>query len=330
MKIPKLSKKPLVSIVIPAYIVSARFSEDLRKFDLLTYPNYEILVICDKKIQLPKVKNIRLIVTKAGHTTGPAEKRDIALRHAKGEICAYIDDDAYPDPTWLTQAIELFRTYPVIVALGGPGVTPPEDPYLAQISGIVYESDLTSGKLKFRFTNAHQKRQYMTDWPAYNLFIKTNVLKSVGGWESTFYGGEDTFVCLKLLKYGKMLYDPDVVVYHHRRPLFSQYLRQISNVGVHRGYFFKRYPETSRSLFYCLPLLLTIGFWLLVMMSIISLPARLIFGLVFLIFYSMAYGSVSGKTNVFGSLLASLGVILTHMAYGWGFLNGLLTDHMVR
>jgi hypothetical protein len=155
-------------------------------------------------------------------------------------------------------------------------------------------------------------------------------MKKVGGWGSTFYGGEDTYICMKMLNYGRMIYDPKVIVYHHRRPLFYQHLKQIFNVGVHRGYFFKRYPETSRQLLYLLPTTLTLGFWVLFILSLFNVIALALFLFFFGIFFGIALSSVLDKEDILGTLVASFGIVTTHMAYGIGFIKGLFTNRLLR
>ena len=49
----------------------------------------------------------------------PAEKRDRGVRESNGEIVAIIDDDAYPESDWLTNAVRHFEN-PDIAAVGGP------------------------------------------------------------------------------------------------------------------------------------------------------------------------------------------------------------------
>lgn len=329
MKRTITNNTPLVSIIIPLYVVCDRFFKDLKKFDTLLYPNYELLVVSDKKVTLPKVKYARLIVTGLKQT-GPAEKRDIALAQAKGSICAFIDDDAYPDPAWLTVAIRHFVRNKDIIAVGGPGVTPPDDGRMAKLGGLVYESDYTSGGIKMRFYSLGTRSKEVMDWPAYNLFIRTGIMKKVGGWGSTFYGGEDTYICLKMLEYGRMIYEPKAIVYHHRRPLFYPHMKQIFNVGVHRGFFFKKYPETSRQFIYFIPAILTFGFWSMVIASFFSHTIVSIFLLLFGIFFGMAFSTVQNKTDFTGAVLASFGIFATHMAYGTGFIKGLFTENLTR
>lgn len=321
-----MKKYPKVSIIIPLYVITPRFFIDLKKFKKLDYPDYEIIVVSDKKVEIKDPK-VRVILT-GQKRTGPAEKRDIAIEQAKGEICAFIDDDAYPHKNWLKNAIKHFR-HPEIVGVGGPGVTPKEDEYWEQLTGLVYESFFCGGHARHRFTK--MKMRFVEDYPAYNLLVRKNILKEVGGYGTHFYGGEDTFLCLKIIKKGyKILYDPEVVVYHHRRALFVPYLKQIANIGKHRGYFAKKFPETSRSLSYVTPSILTIGFFLGFLLSIFNPQVRVsYFGLLGL-FLLLAILSVIKKTNIINALVVSIGIISTHLTYGFMFIRGLLEKDLRR
>ncbi len=321
-------KKPFVSIIIPLYIISERFFEDLKKYNKINYSNLEIIVVSDKKIILSKLNNnIKFILTHEKQT-GPAEKRDLALKYAKGEICAFIDDDAYPDSNWLKNAVIEFKN-PNISAVGGPGLTPPEDGFWEQITGLVYSSFFCGGFSQYRFVK--RKKRFVVDYPAYNLFVRTDILKKVGGYGTYFYGGEDTFLCLKLIKAGyKILYSPNVVVYHHRRPLFFDYLKQIANVGKHRGYFAKRFPETSAYYWYFIPASLSFGFFLLLFISLFNFQIRMIFISLLLLFFTLAWSSVINKAPILNSFLAAIGVLLTHIVYGTFFVKGFTLKKLDR
>ena len=80
----------------------------------------------------------------------PAEKRNIGINAAKGDLVAFIDDDAYPDAHWLEYAVKYFGDES-IGAVGGPGVTPPGDGFLARAGGRVYYSLLVSGNYRYRY-----------------------------------------------------------------------------------------------------------------------------------------------------------------------------------
>lgn len=322
-------KQPLISIIIPLHWGLKpenleRFLWDLRKYIKLNYKKFEIILVTEKKVSLPHIsKRINnLVINKS---CGPAEKRDFALKYARGDICAFIDDDAYPAKNWLKSAIINFRDKNII-AVGGSGITPKEDSFMQKLGGLVYESIFISWGFQERFIIGKKKRVY--DWPAYNLLVRTKILKEVGGYGNFFYGGEDTFLCLKLLQKGILIYEPKAFVYHHRRPLFLPHLKQILNVGVHRGYFARVFPKTSRGLIYFMPSILTSGFIILLILSIYSKFIMLVFLTIFSAFLLISFISVLPKTNILGAILSSVGVVLTHVVYGVGFMKGFVIKEL--
>jgi hypothetical protein len=107
--------------------------------------------------------------------------------------------------------------------------------------------------LRFRFRPVAPVRD-VDDLPAYNLFVRTETLREIGGWGSKLYGGEDTMTCLRLVQSGyRLVYDPGVLVFHHRRPILLPLVRQVANVGRHRGHFARALPATSRRPIYFAP-----------------------------------------------------------------------------
>lgn len=332
-----MNKIPKVSIIIPLYVITDRFFKDFLIYNNLNYSSFEILVVCDKNVQLPKLSRVKVKVILTGKKhTGPAEKRDQAIKLARGEVCAFIDDDAYPDPNWLKNAVKWFKN-PDIVAVGGPGLTPPEDSFSQKLGGYIIESYLCSGGIQNRFYVGEKRGfattpKFVVDWPAYNLLARTSILKKIGGYSSTFYGGEDTLLCLRLIKHGRIICDPEVVVYHHRRNYPFGHSKQISSVGIHRGYFFKRYPETSRSIVYLLPTFLTLGLVMGILLSVLNSRIFLYpFLVLLLFFYLLGFLSVKlHKVDIWSALIASFGIMTTHLVYGTSFIKGLLTKRLVR
>lgn len=325
-----IQKSPFVSIIIPLYVIEDTFFSDLNYFKRLNYRKFEILIVCDKKVELPKIKGLRFQLILTGKKrTGPAEKRDIAIKKARGTICAFIDDDAYPSPKWLKKAIVHFN-HPQIAAVGGPGLTPKEDGYWEQLTGLVYSSFFCGGFAQHRFVK--RRMTFVDDYPAYNLIVRKDVLKEIGGYNSHFYGGEDTFLCLKIIKTGlKILYDPEVVVYHHRRALFVPYLKQIANIGKHRGYFAKKFPETSRRLVYFIPSILSFGLISGLIYSIFNIKIFVLIFLILIIFILLGIFSLTRKSqSLVKCFLASSGIILTHVVYGIFFIRGVLIKDLKR
>jgi glycosyltransferase involved in cell wall biosynthesis len=288
----------------------------------------EVIAVSDQPVEgLPD--GVRVLHTESAHDTSPAEKRDAAAAVARGEFCAFLDDDAYPAPDWIECALARFASDPAIAAIGGPGVTPPASPLRERVGGAFYESPFGSGALRLRFTPIGGVRD-VDDWPAYNFFVRTQALADVGGWASRFYGGEDTKLCLALVQAGhRIVYDPEVVVYHFRRPVFGPHMRQVGNVGRHRGYFFRAYPETSRR-----PIFFAPAAALLAAPAVLAWASRrrgraarvaaLAAG---------GAGAISATALRDGAdapvaVLLPLALAAGHGAYGAGFLRGLATTEI--
>ncbi|PIU41089.1 MAG: hypothetical protein COS99_07055 [Candidatus Omnitrophica bacterium CG07_land_8_20_14_0_80_42_15] len=316
-----------VSIIIPLHNLCDRFKKDFAHFLNLDYPDYEIISVYDNRISFQHERVISITTKK--ENTSPAEKRDLAIKAARGEICAFIDDDAYPDKDWVKNAVKYFDDEKV-GAVGGPGLTPPEDKFLMKAGGLCYESFLGSGPNRYRFVKG--KSRIVDDFPAYNLFVRKSVLDQIGGFGSPFYGGEDTKLCGEIVKFNKnIVYRPDVIVYHHRRPLFRAHLRQIGNVGLHRGYFVKKYPKTSRKLAYFLPTFFAIYFFIS-MLLFISLKVALIFiipVIPMVLFFIFSFADcLRLSKSVSMAFVAVCGISLMHIVYGISFVKGLLTKDL--
>jgi len=314
------SSEPRVSIIIPFYHKRVRYLQELLKgCEKLDYENYEIIVVSNIHFELNSPK-ARIIVTDK-HSQG--EKLDIGITAAKGEICALVGDDTYPRPDWLRNAIKYFIDAEVI-AVGGPGLTPPHNSIMQHASGFVCSSLMGGGFASFRYS-AKQGR-LCDDLPATNLLVRREALLQIGKAFVPFRSGEDTFLCMKLSKLGKkMLYAPDVVVFHHRRPLFRPHARQVWNAAIHRGYFAKRFGGNSRRISYLLPSLGIICVSILFPIAMLMPKAvPLIFSIVGVYAVGVLLSALAVAKSLKLAFIVSLGIILTHLTYGLGFLKGLL------
>ena len=230
----------LVSIIIPVKEVNDYIRESIPRILNLNYDNFEILIFPDLKSKENFAKT-RIIPT---GKIGPAEKRNLSIKYAQGEILAFLDDDAYPCPGWLKNAVKHFNN-PNIVAVGGPAITPANDSFAQKVSGAVFLSKLSGGNPERYWPIGAIKE--IIDWPSVNFLVRKSDFSAVHGFNSEFWPGEDTLLCMDLIKKlkKKIIYDPKVLVYHHRRSGLVRHLKQISQYGLHRGFFAKKYPVNS-------------------------------------------------------------------------------------
>lgn len=313
---------PLVSVIIIDHRKTNPYlAENFAGLSRQTFKDFEVLLFTDYENDI-KFKNLTKKVY--GKYVGPAQKRDAAAKASKGKILAFLDDDAFPDKNWLAAIVPHFDDSE-IAGVGGPGVTPPGVSWQEELSGWVSASPFGSGSYLYRFLPG--KKQFVDDYPSMNLAIRKTDFKRVKGFDSHYWPGEDTKLCLDLVhKLGKkIIYDPKVLVYHHRRPLWRPHLIQNGNYGLHRGFFARILPKTSLRPLYLAPslfliyllslpfLLLDTRYYILDIMPL-SLYVALLTANSLWIFNK----SLSAKQ----ATLSTVAVPATHLWYGARFFQG--------
>jgi len=93
---------PKVSVVVCSYNGSSTIRDTMEGLKTLLYPNLEVIVIndgsTDSTPDIVSEYDVKLISTE---NRGLSNARNTGYQTASGEIVAYIDDDAYPDPAIL-------------------------------------------------------------------------------------------------------------------------------------------------------------------------------------------------------------------------------------
>ena len=160
--------------------------------------------------------------------------------------------------------------------------------------------------------------------------MRASVLREVGGFNTRYWPGEDTILCLDIVRRGyEMVYDPFAVVFHHRRPLFGPHLRQIGRYAHHRGFFCRVFPQTSLRFSYMVPSLFVLGVLLgpvVCHYAPVLWPAYI--GVV--AFYLAITFLFAFKRRPLEWLILWLGILSTHVWYGIRFIQGLLFGRMPK
>ena len=317
-----MKESTFISIIIPLVRINDYFLESYPHLLSLDYENYEIIVLPDEPVS-EDFPGIKIIPT---GKVSPAIKRDIGAENAEGELLFFLDDDSYPEKDWIRKTLPYFKDRS-IAAIGGPAITPSNDSFLQKVSGAVFLTKVGGGIPERYYSKGKTKE--IDDWPSVNLIVRKSIFTKIGGFKSEYWPGEDTKLCLEIIKEGgKILYAPDVIVWHHRRSGLFRHLKQIGNYGLHRGFFAKRYPETSFKLLYFIPSFFVLYLCLLIVFLFFfsGLAYYLAFGFVLytgaLIY---AFFDINGKVKYFRISLVSLYyIVLTHIWYGIRFFYGFL------
>jgi O-antigen biosynthesis protein len=208
---------PRVSVVVCSYNGACTISETLEHTHKLDYPNYEVIVVddgsSDATAEIARRHGANVISVKNG---GLSRARNIGMRAATGEIVAYVDDDAYPDPQWLQYLAHTFTTTNH-AAVGGPNLPPKGDGPIAECV-----ANAPGGPMHVLVSD--QEAEHI---PGCNMAFRRSALLALDGFDGQFrVAGDDVDLCWRILDSGWTIgFNPAAVVWHHRRNSVRHYLK---------------------------------------------------------------------------------------------------------
>jgi len=164
----------------------------------------------------------------------PATRRNRAVSESRGEILAFIDDDAIADSAWLATACGYLDRFPAVSALGGPDPAPPDSSAAELISETLLAAPVIGSGIA-----CHENRpgtfpiRRPSDIALVNLFVRRAAFRGFD--ESVGYIGEDTALIAGLMREGQVVYHSGVRVWHRRRAFPGPYVRQRFRYRVKTG-----------------------------------------------------------------------------------------------
>lgn len=213
---------PKVTVVLNTCNRGAFIGDTLEGLKQQTYDNFEVVVVNG-----PSIDNTEEVVSNFNvrYYTAPfniSVSRNVGIKHAAGEIIAFIDDDAVPEPDWLRDIVKAY-----------------DDPLVAAAGGLVYNADGSDFQYKYGAIDLWGYPMARTDKPYdfneangewYNINIGTNAsyrrepLIEVGGFDEEIeYYHDESDVCVRLIQNGyKVAQLSNAYVHHKMAPSFRR------------------------------------------------------------------------------------------------------------
>ena len=243
---PSISQ-PYFSIVIPTYNRPQSLATCLASLEKLDYPRdrFEVIVVDDgSKISLddaiaPFYESLNLtLITQAN--AGPATARNTGAKVAKGTVLAFTDDDCQPAANWL-RILELYfsgdcQSSEITYAVGGKIYNSLCENYYSTASQAIID-------YLYQYYNAEPRDAVF--FTTNNLAVFAADFHAIGGFDETFsIASEDREFCARWRTKGyKLIYVPEVVVYHAHELTLTSFWRQQFNYGRGAFHFYQRRAE---------------------------------------------------------------------------------------
>jgi len=201
-------KKPLISVVIPAYNEENYIEVCLESVLAQDFPknDYEVIVVdnnsTDNTASLVKKRfpQVRLVNEKK---QGVVFARIKGVAEAKGEIIAFIDADSIAPKNWLAKINKGYADKRT-VAVGGTLIYEPKKGFIAQTERVI------------NFFYHLSKIP-----PGTNFSFKKEAYQKIGGFSQKINMNEDLYLALTLKKIGKIIILKDNPVITSSRRLLS-------------------------------------------------------------------------------------------------------------
>lgn len=121
-------KQPKLSLVITSYSIS-RLKDTMELMDSVkaqTYPNFETIFVAEGSDELrdkveayaeeKAIPNTKIVFNDGEH--GLSVARNLGIKHASGDIIAFVDDDVVLFPDWAEQMVKTYNDDSIIGATG--------------------------------------------------------------------------------------------------------------------------------------------------------------------------------------------------------------------
>ena len=222
-------------MVIPALNEEKYLGKTLESLQKQDFKNFEIIVVdngsTDKTAQIAKSLGAKVIFEPK---KGVPFARQAGFKKAKGEIIATTDADTILPQNWLSKIHQTFLKNPQAVAVTG-------------------FFDFYDSSIIFRILFLLLSRLYFlgsNSFSGTNIAIKKEAFEKIGGFNFNYLVGEDTDICRRLKKIGRVirLHSPLVKTSGRRYQkagiigalwdylnIYLRYSRKINPIPVFRG-----------------------------------------------------------------------------------------------
>ena len=232
---PPPARAPRMSVIICTHNGASTLAETCAAVRRLDYPEFETIVVddgsTDRTADIARGNGFRVISTA---NQGLSSARNTGLEAATGEIVAYVDDDAAPDPHWLLYLSEAFLETGCVAA-GGPNLAVPGD-------GAVADAVAAAPGNPSHVLVSDREAEHI---PGCNAAFRADTLREIGGFDPRFrVAGDDVDVCWRLLdRGGRITYVAAAMVWHHRRASIRGYLSQQRGYGQAEAMLERKWPD---------------------------------------------------------------------------------------
>jgi len=316
---------PFISIIVPAKNEEQLIRSCIASLNALDYPKEKLEIIVVDGLSTDHTVDVArslgaTVIRNEKQTVSPG--RNIGFENAKGELIAFTDADCIVDQKWLSSCVNYFEKDESVACVGGPNFTPEDESNFGKAVGFVFDQPVfAAGSIHARELKEVKE---VSSIPGCNAIYRQAVLAKVMPLDESMLTGDDTLLNRKIIDFGyKLLYTPDVIVLHYRRPTPKRLWKQFYRYAIGRlqvGKKDKRLLNPMHILIgFSLPLALLLLLFLILNKYFLFLSIIILGGFLFLLYFSIR-GMMKWKSVSVGINIPFI-IIIIMTAWSSGFLK---------
>lgn len=217
-----------VSIVVCVRNEEKYIGECINSILAQSFLDFELVIIDD--MSTDDTKNIieefddnRLKYFRNEKWLGISESRNRGIKHTEGEYVFFTDGDCTVSQNWVEEGLKCFREQNCVA-----------------VEGMAYyvSKDFEPTFSDYVMENRHGNK-FMTG----NMAYKKKIVEEVGGFDKKLTYHEDRDIALKIMKLGKICFNPEMIMYHPRVILSPKMLIGSAAHAKNRVYLVKTFGD---------------------------------------------------------------------------------------
>ena len=306
------------SIIVPVYNRPDEVDELLESLMRQDVKDFEVIIVEDGSVNpceeicqhYTDRMNIHYYYKE---NSGPGQSRNYGAERAQGDYLLILDSDVVLPQGYLKAINDELEREPAD-AFGGPDRSHSSFTNIQKAISYAMTSFFTTGGIR------GGKKKLDKFYPrSFNMGIRHDVYKELDGFSRMRFG-EDIDLSIRIFKAGyRCRLFPEAWVWHKRRTDFKKFWRQVYNSGIARINLYKKYPD-SLKVVHLLPMVFTVGFAVLVLLSIVCRSCAPLFPILLYAFLIGMDATWQNKSLKIG-LLSIVSAFIQLTGYGCGFLE---------
>jgi glycosyltransferase involved in cell wall biosynthesis len=230
-----MNKTPLVSVITPFYNDIKYFPETLRSYFSQSYPNIEMVLVDDNSdlrpdTLIPAEPKYPVQIVRSHTKMGPGGARNLGIRHAKGEMIAFLDSDDIWKPEFVQRCIEVFLKYESAdwvytdgyYVINGKPVKKPNSAYFGFKKGLP----------KGREVNDLHLKGYAFELMSANI-VRRHVIEETGYFNEDLEISEDWDFFCRIAERSNVYAVDEPLIYYRKRSDSFHYSKLENYIKVH-------------------------------------------------------------------------------------------------